>query len=112
MSNLPDILPENKIKLSPQNHANAFAQYFHNKVNLIVNQTHIDPGVYNGTSRLNMKNSHFMTVNDTLKCLKTIKNKNCDGFYRIPQRILVVGSEILAAPLGGLFERIYNQKNS
>ena len=32
--------------INPQNHANAFAKYFHNKVNLIVNQTHIDPGVY------------------------------------------------------------------
>ena len=110
MSNLQDILLENKIKLCSENHANAFANFFNNKVNSIVNQTQIDPGVYNGHRKVTVKNTHSMTINDTLECLKTIKNKNCEGFDRIPQRILADGAEILAAPLGGLFERIYIQR--
>ena len=42
--------------------------------------------------------------------LNALKLSKSEGFNRIPQRILVDGAEILAAPLGGLFERIYNQK--
>ena len=109
MSNLQDTLFENKIKLCPKNHANAFAHYFYNRVNLIVNQTQIDPGVYNGVSKVTVESSHFMTINDTLECLKTIKNKNWEGFDRIPQRILADDAKILAIPLGGLFERICYQ---
>ena len=110
MSNLPDTLFENKIKLCNKNYANAFANFFNIKVNSIVNQTQIDPGVYNGHKKVNAENSNFMTRNEIFECLKTIKNKNCEGFDRIPQRILSDGAEILAVPLGGLFEKIYRQK--
>ena len=43
--------------------------------------------------------------------LKTIKIKNCEGYDRIPQRILSDGANILIGPFTGLFERIYNQKS-
>ena len=45
-----------------------------------------------------------------LECLKEIKIKNCEGFDRIPQRVLTDGAEILVTPLSILFEKIYTQK--
>ena len=51
-----------------------------------------------------------MTSKDITECLKTIKIKNCEGYDRIPQRILVDGAESLITPLSGLFQRNYTQK--
>ena len=51
-----------------------------------------------------------MTSTDILECLKSIKNKNCEGYDRIPQRILRDGANELIIPLTGLFQRIYTQK--
>ena len=53
IKNMPDIILENKTKLCPEDHATAFANFFSIKVNTIVNQTQIDPGVFNG-----IKTSH------------------------------------------------------
>ena len=50
-----------------------------------------------------------MTPNNIIEALKTIKVKNCEGFDRIPQRILVEGSRYLAPPLIKLFDMIYNK---
>ena len=52
-----------------------------------------------------------MTSTDILECLKSIKNKNCEGYDRIPQRILHDGANELITPLTGLFQRIYTQKS-
>ena len=45
---------------------------------------------------------------DTLECLKYIKSKNCEGYDRIPKRILSTGADILVVPFGDFFERTYN----
>ena len=110
ISTLPETLFENKLKLDPKNHATAFANFFSNKVNSIVNQTQIDPEVYNGRCKLVCDQEFFMSPADILECLKSIKTKNCEGYDRIPQRVLTDGAESLTAPLSGLFKRIYEQK--
>ena len=46
-----------------------------------------------------------------IECIKIIRIKNCEGYDRIPQRILYDLAEILEAPFIGLFKRIYDQKN-
>ena len=51
-----------------------------------------------------------MTSKDIAECLRSIKIKNCEGYDRIPQRVLVDGAEILIKPLVVLFQKIYNQK--
>jgi hypothetical protein len=51
----------------------------------------------------------FMSSKDILECLKSIKIKNCEGYDRIPQRILNDGADHLIAPLTGLFNLIYYQ---
>jgi hypothetical protein len=52
-----------------------------------------------------------MSCTNILDCLKEIKTKNCEGYDRIPQRILSDGAELLVFPLTTLFEKIYSQKN-
>ena len=42
--------------------------------------------------------------------LSSLKNKNSEGYDRIPQRILVDGADFLVRSFEGLFERIYYQK--
>ena len=110
-SGTPDVLFENDIKLNKKDHAVAFANFFSNKVYSIVNQTIINPNVYNGNRKVNVPNEFFMTSADISDCLKTIKNKNCEGYDRIPQKILADGASNLIIPLTGLFDRIYTQKS-
>ena len=49
-----------------------------------------------------------MSSVNILECLNEIKN--CEGFDRIPQRVLNDGAEILIHPLTILFEKMYTQK--
>ena len=51
-----------------------------------------------------------MSCANILECLKEIKTQNCEGYDRIPQRILADGAELLVVPLTTLFEKIYSQK--
>ena len=108
--NLPDTLFLNKIKQNPSKHASTFADFFSNKVKTITNQTNIDPGVYNGFKKVDVESNFFMTETDILECMKSIKPKNCEGYDRIPQRILSDGAETLITPFTGLFHRIYHQQ--
>ena len=43
------------------------------------------------------------------ECVRSIKIKNCEGYDRIPQRILVDGIDHLAVPLTQLFNQIYQR---
>jgi hypothetical protein len=107
---MPDVLFENNQKLNKIEHATAFANFFSNKVNSIINQTVIEPNVYNGKKKVNAENKFFMTSTDIKECLKSIKTKNCEGFDRIPQRVLSDGTAHLIEPFTKLFKKIYNQK--
>ena len=53
----------------------------------------------------------FMSLLEVEKCIESIKVKNCEGFDRIPQRILVDGIEHLLPPLGKHFSLIYYHKS-
>ena len=110
IKNLPDILFKSKVKLSENDHAAAFADFFNAKVNTIITETQINPSVYNGVNKINVDNEFFMERIHILECIKTIKTKNCEGYDRIPQRILSDGAEVLISPFVGLFRRIYDQK--
>jgi hypothetical protein len=87
-----------------------FAKYFTDKVNNIVSESAIDPNVYNGIRKINIQDLNFMTPENVLKAVKSLKTKNCEGHDNIPQRILVDGIEVLRYPLSILFNKIYNQK--
>jgi hypothetical protein len=51
-----------------------------------------------------------MTADRVSECLNELKIKNCEGYDRIPMRILKDGASILRNPLSVLFERIYEKK--
>ena len=110
VSSLPDILYHNEVVIPVSLQADEFGKFFDAKVKNIVNSTITSPTVYNGKRKLNCNDEFFMTSADIIECLKSIKTKNCEGYDRIPQRILTDGAECLILPLTGLFERIYNQK--
>jgi hypothetical protein len=51
----------------------------------------------------------FMTKEDIIECMKSLKCKNSEGFDRIPQRILVDGMEHLINPITRLLALIYKE---
>ena len=67
----------------------AFAEFFENKITQILSNTEISNVVYNRTKKVDHPNTFSMTDTEILEFLKNIKIKNCEGFDRIPQRILV-----------------------
>ena len=101
----------NNIEIPKTETQQAFAQFFSNKVNNIVNEVTINNKIYNGCRKVNSENHFFMSSTDLKECIKNIKIKNCEGYDRIPQRILADGSSILETPLGELFSKIYNQRS-
>ena len=52
-------------------------------------------------------NLDFMTKTDIISCVKMLKVKNCEGYDRIPQRVLIDGIDLLINPLTKLFSMIY-----
>ena len=109
VSGLPDTLYENGIELPKDKVASAFGDMFTKKVKLIVDSTIINPQVHNGNQKILQYHNPAITAIDILECVKSLKIKNCEGFDRIPQRILSEGINSLIAPLTGLFKLIFSQ---
>ena len=86
-----------------------FANFFDKKIQDIVGNTAVDDAVYNGRKIVTASNQMFMDRNSIRECVSTLKLKNCEGFDRIPQRILVDGIDELIEPLTHLFELVYVQ---
>ena len=101
---------KNGLRIEKSDIPDAFADFFNDKVQGIVNETIIDPKVYNGKRKLNAPSENFMTHGEILKAVQTLKTKNCEGHDRLPQRILTDGISVLIAPLSELFQKIYEHK--
>ena len=111
--NIPKLPPRmtlNNVEINNKNLPDVFADFFEQKVSNIVTEQKINDSVYNGKSKMYCADSHFMSIDNIVKVVKTLKIKNCEGHDRIPQRILIDGIEILKFPLSYLFNQIYNQK--
>ena len=108
---LPECMSFNETKIKNDDLPDQFAKFFTNKINSITSTTQISNTVYNGKKKVDHPNSFFMTEKDILDCLCKIKIKNCEGFDRIPQRVLVDGAPILIHPLRELFPRVYYQNS-
>ena len=76
-----------------------FAEFFRDKVKSLSDQAQVSGTVYNGRKKVNSNEKMFMSMDDIIECVKSIKIKNCEGYDRIPQRILVDGIGYLASPL-------------
>ena len=86
----------------------SFAGFFHDKVRSLSEQAVVGGNVYNGKRKVNCNDKMFMSMDDITECVRSIKIKNCEGYDRIPQRILVDDIGYLALPLNHLFNEIYH----
>ena len=107
---IPDRMTLENIPIDKSDLPDAFANFFKNKINDIVNQSSINPNVYNGTRKINARDVDFMNENDVLDAVYSLKLKNSEGYDRIPQRFLIDGITILIKPLKVLFNLIYHTK--
>ena len=107
---IPHNMSDNGSNIDPNNLSDAFAQFFDNKVKSIVDTCKVEDNVYNGTTKVFSHESNFMTTKNVSDAIKSIKIKNCEGYDRIPQRILIEGHDILLPPIKRLFELIYEYK--
>ena len=106
---IPEIMTENGIDITPCDLSDTFAQFFDKKVKSILETCSVN-NVYNGLQKINANELNFMTTQNIHDALMSIKIKNCEGYDRIPQRILNEGCELLLPPVRKLFELIYEQK--
>jgi hypothetical protein len=84
----------------------SFAKFFEAKVNDIVKDTIIDPTVHSGVRRIYANDNMFMTRENIINSVKSLKIKNSEGYDRIPQRVLIDGLEILIEPLTIFFSKV------
>ena len=108
-STLPDNLTFGNVCVNGMDRAECFSKFFVSKVKDITDATIVDHNVYNGVRKITANNFMFMSESNVESCMKSIKQKNCEGYDRIPQRIIADGTEHLLMPLKKLFEQIYNQ---
>ena len=107
---IPNTMFLNTTQINSDDLPDTFADFFKNKVQNIVNNQVIDDQIYNGKRKVNVNSVDFMTENDVLKAVKSLKSKNCEGHDRIPVRIISDGIQHLLKPLSYLFSNIYIQK--
>ena len=97
----------NNETLSGYDACESFAKFFEAKVNDIVKDTIIDPTVHSGVRRIYANDNMFMTRENIINSVKSLKIKNNEGYDRIPQRVLIDGLEILIEPLTIFFSKVY-----
>ena len=107
---LPPKMTLNNIEIDNDELPETFANFFKNKVDNIVHEQQIDDTVYNGRRKIVCSDSHFMSIEKITEAVNSLQNKNCEGYDRIPQRILKDGIDLLKFPLSVLFNQIYIQK--
>ena len=107
---LPEKMTHNDIIIPNKELPNAFAEFFISKVQTIVDEQTISDTVYNGKKKIECTDNNFMTEQNILKAVNSLKIKNCEGHDRIPLRVIIDGIQILLKPLTNLFTKIYDQK--
>ena len=107
---LPKSLFESGNLIKNEDVSETFARYFDNKIKDVLSDIAIDPNVYNGSKKVQSDTSFFMTPTLVRECMDSLKIKNTEGYDRIPQRILVDGSEVLHGPFSVLFSKIYQER--
>ena len=109
-SHLPNDLTHNNMPIHAHDTADSFATFFKNKVQSIISECSVDNNVYNGIRKVNCENQNFMTPENVLTAINSLKSKNCEGFDRIPLRALIDSTPITLPILTHLFNLIYEQK--
>ena len=110
IQNIPNKMTLSNVEIEKQDIPDAFASFFKNKISQIVTESRVNNNVYNGIRKVFVDDCNFMTEKNVLEAMLTIKTKNCEGFDRIPQRILIDGIQYLSKPLSLIFDQIYKTK--
>jgi hypothetical protein len=100
--NLPAILTLNNVEINEIDLPNTFSDFFHNKISTMNRNCPVSPNVYNGKCKLIVDNRFFMSESDLDLALMSLKPKTCEGYDRIPVRILFDALDILKIPLATL----------
>ena len=110
ITQLPRNLTLNSIEIPSRDLPDSFAEFFSTKVQNIANECVINQNVYNGTQKINSLPENFMTQEYVYSAIKSLKIKNCEGFDRIPVRILCDSINEITPVLSHLFSLIYKHK--
>ena len=88
---IPSMMQVNGHPIHPAELSETFACFFDEKVKSIVESGKVDNDVYNGKRKVHSTDKNFMTIENVNRAIKSVKIKNCEGYDRIPQRILCEG---------------------
>ena len=110
ISQIPDNLTLNNVPICSTKIADIFANFFDEKVKRIINECSLDENVYNGSQKVNSICQNFMTPDNIIVAIKSLKSKNCEGYDRIPVRILIDSIPVTLPLLNNLLNLIYVQK--
>ena len=107
---IPKQMTLNNVEINERDIPDAFASFFETKIVNIVHESRIDTNVYNGTNKIVVPDENFVSEIKLREVISSMKIKNCEGYDRIPQRILIDGIDFLAKPLTALLNQIYITK--
>ena len=109
-STVPDEVELNNKTYMGSDRPSAFAEEFQQKIKNIIENTTINNNAYQGKRLVDCEDTNFFTENEVMECLKDIKSKTCQGYDRIPQRLLRDGAIYLCKPITKLLQDIYETR--
>jgi hypothetical protein len=112
VEDIPSKMFKGDMEIETDQISDCFADYFCEKITLLSNDAQINPTVNNGRRKMDVIDENFMTEENIIRAVKSIKIKNSEGNDRIPQRILIDGISCLIKPLANLFNKIYTKKRN
>ena len=98
VSPMPSYMLNNEHEVIMDELPDQFAKHFKTKVSNLTTENNIQQNVYNGRQKIYANNYNFMDKQSVIEAISSIKIKNCEGYDRIPQRILVDGIKYLSPP--------------
>ena len=109
LDDIPPNLTLNGNTIINVNRAEGFAAHFHEKTARLIDSCDTKSNVYNGLNKLLVVDRFFREEADIRECLQPLKPKMCEGYDRIPTRVIYDAREILTPTLKSLFRKIYDQ---
>ena len=107
---MPNITTENNVETrTDKEKANAFAEFFENKVKTVSENARTDREVYNGQTKIfGLHQDDWITEDLVSKVIDGLSHKRCQGYDRIPLLFLVDGKEKLLKIITVLMSKVIN----
>ena len=107
---LPTTMFEKNVEIPENLLPDRFAGFFDIKIKNLLEEVEVDDSVYNGRKQIATRDKFFMDLETVREIMGNLKNKNSEGYDRIPQKILHDGANILSVPMQKLMQLIYKEK--